>query len=199
MNKLARSITEWTKACDKRLSRLISYIHYKQNCHVGHTAKQCRLDCFKTPILQEILNTEVFAYASRSKAKAKPRRPTPTCSSTRTVPIPERTWIDIEPGAQSDQAHPVAKRLNTLLRFSVDFSNHRVPIDFRKTLGLRPTDQSCHHETWLHLDFVDWSNKWSNQDDYDGNIHLKERAAYYSYGTPKRLVSEVMSDHSLSS
>ena len=25
-----------------------------------------------------------------------------------------------------------------------------------KTLGLRPTDQSCHHETWLHLEFVDW-------------------------------------------
>ena len=28
----------------------------------------------------------------------------------------------------------------------------------RRTLGLRPTDQSCHHETWLHLDFVDWRN-----------------------------------------
>ena len=47
MNKLARSITKWTKACDKRLCRLISYIHhtseYKQYCHVGNTAKQCRL------------------------------------------------------------------------------------------------------------------------------------------------------------
>ena len=28
MNKLARSITKWTKACDKRLCRLISYIHH---------------------------------------------------------------------------------------------------------------------------------------------------------------------------
>ena len=27
VNKLARSITKWTNACDKRLSRLISYIH----------------------------------------------------------------------------------------------------------------------------------------------------------------------------
>ena len=38
VNKLARSITKWTKACDKRLNRLISYIHhaceYKQYCHV---------------------------------------------------------------------------------------------------------------------------------------------------------------------
>ena len=47
VNKLARSITKWTKACDKRLNRLISYIHhtceYKQYCDVGNTAKQCRL------------------------------------------------------------------------------------------------------------------------------------------------------------
>ena len=60
------------------------------------------------------LKTELFAYASRSKAKAKPRRPTSTCSSTRTLPIRERIWIDVEPGAQSDQAYPVAERLNTL-------------------------------------------------------------------------------------
>ena len=62
------------------------------------------------------LKTEVFAFASRSKAKAKPRRPSTACSSSRTVPIRERTWIDTEPGAQLDQAYPVAKRLNTLLR-----------------------------------------------------------------------------------
>ena len=51
VNKLARSITKWTKACDKRLNRLISYIHhtceYKQCCYVGNTAKQCRLGLFQ--------------------------------------------------------------------------------------------------------------------------------------------------------
>ena len=50
-NKLTRSITKWTKACDKRLYRLISYIHhtceYKQYCCVGNTAKQCRLGLFQ--------------------------------------------------------------------------------------------------------------------------------------------------------
>ena len=60
-NKLARSITKWTKACDKRLNRLIFYIHhtceYKQflPCWLFYFAKQCRLDCFKTPILREIM------------------------------------------------------------------------------------------------------------------------------------------------
>ena len=51
VNKLARSITNWTKAWDKRLNRLISYIHhtceYKQYCHVGNTVKQCRLGLFQ--------------------------------------------------------------------------------------------------------------------------------------------------------
>ena len=51
VNKLARSITKWTKACDKRLNRLISYIHhtceYKQYCYVGNTAKHCRLGLFQ--------------------------------------------------------------------------------------------------------------------------------------------------------
>ena len=51
VNKLARSITKWTKACDKRLNRLISYIHhaceYKQYCYVGNTAKPCRLGLFQ--------------------------------------------------------------------------------------------------------------------------------------------------------
>ena len=51
VNKFARLITKWTKACDKRLSRLISYFHhtcdYRQYCHVGNTAKQCRLGLFQ--------------------------------------------------------------------------------------------------------------------------------------------------------
>ena len=51
VNKLARSITKWTKARDKRLNRLISYIHhtctYKQYCHLGNAAKQCRLGLFQ--------------------------------------------------------------------------------------------------------------------------------------------------------
>ena len=51
VNKLTRSITKWTKACDKRLNRLISYIRhtceYEQYCHVGNTAKQCRLGLFQ--------------------------------------------------------------------------------------------------------------------------------------------------------
>ena len=51
MNKLVWVGTKWTKACDKRLTRLISHIHYtcelRQYCHAGNTAQQCRLGLFQ--------------------------------------------------------------------------------------------------------------------------------------------------------
>ena len=47
VNKQARSVTKWTQACDRRLARLISYIHftsdYRQYCHVGNAAQHFRL------------------------------------------------------------------------------------------------------------------------------------------------------------
>ena len=63
VNKLARSITKWTKACDKRLSPLISYIQY--TCDYKEFIVMCEIlqnnadwDCCKTPILQEILRIQ---------------------------------------------------------------------------------------------------------------------------------------------
>ena len=62
VNKLARSITKWTKACDKRLSRLISSIIIQVN--TGKIVMWETLpnnagwDCFKTPMLQGILRIQ---------------------------------------------------------------------------------------------------------------------------------------------
>ena len=51
VNKLARAVTKWTQACDRRLARLISDIirtsDYRQYCHVGNTAQHCRLGLFQ--------------------------------------------------------------------------------------------------------------------------------------------------------
>ena len=42
VNKLARAVTKWTRACDRCLARVISYIHitndHQQHFHVGHTS-----------------------------------------------------------------------------------------------------------------------------------------------------------------
>ena len=69
----------------------------------------------------------------------------------------------------------------------------------RKVLGLRPNDQSCHHETWLHLDFLDWRNTFSQRGAHDRRILLEERPAPLHQGAQKRRISDIMSDHSLSS
>ena len=51
VNKLARTITKWTEACDKRLARLISCIRhtcaYRRYCYVGKKAQQCRSGLFQ--------------------------------------------------------------------------------------------------------------------------------------------------------
>ena len=55
-------------------------------------------------------------FASQSKAKAEPQRCTSASSSTKTFPIEERTWTDIEPENYSSIAYPVSKQLSILLR-----------------------------------------------------------------------------------
>ena len=62
------------------------------------------------------LKSNVLAFASRSKAKAKPQRRIAASSSTKTFPIEERTWTDIEPQHYSPIDYPVSKKLINLLR-----------------------------------------------------------------------------------
>ena len=63
------------------------------------------------------LKANLLAFFKRSMAKAKPRRRFLACSCTRTVPIGERSWTDIEPETYSNIAFPLSKRLTTLLRY----------------------------------------------------------------------------------
>ena len=112
-----------------------------------------------------------------------------------TPPGPAPLW---GPGSIPDNWADVCGFLNPS-RLSA-FLKHGAFSIPRKAFGLRQNDQSCHHETWLHLYFVDWNNKWSNQAYNNGNIRFKERPSGSSFGTQKkRNISEVMSDHSLSS
>ena len=83
-----------------------------------------------------VLKTNVLAFASQSKAKAKPRRRTSSCSSTRTVPICESSWTDIEPEeTYSPVAYPVSKRLSTLLRHGHQPREEDGAIEFWRVKG----------------------------------------------------------------
>ena len=50
VNQLARAITKWNKACDKRLERLVAYINntkdYVQHCYIGDTPDDILLGLF---------------------------------------------------------------------------------------------------------------------------------------------------------
>ena len=62
------------------------------------------------------LKSNARASASRSKAKAKPQRRTSASLSTKTIPIGERTWTDIEPQDYSLTDDSVSKKLINLPR-----------------------------------------------------------------------------------
>ena len=82
-----------------------------------------------------MLKLSVLASASRSKAKAKSQRRISACSSTKTVPIGERLWTDIEPQEYLLSDYSVSKKLTNLLRHgslpreddgAIEFWNHFV-------------------------------------------------------------------------
>ena len=54
-------------------------------------------------------------------------------------------------------------------------------------------------QTMLSERSSDWSKTWSRQNSYEPRISLKERPADGASENPKRRISEVMSDHSVSS
>ena len=62
------------------------------------------------------LKSNARAFASRSKTKAKPQRRISASSSTKTIPIGERTWTDIELQDYSSTDYSVSKKLINLLR-----------------------------------------------------------------------------------
>ena len=87
-------------------------------------------------------------------------------------------------------------RLNPIDRGRYGFMAPSVP---RDVLGLRPNDQSCHQEAWLHLDFVGRHDFQPQREKPCRRILLKERSSTNHYGRKSGRISEIMSDHSLSS
>ena len=62
------------------------------------------------------LKLDAKDFACRSKAKAKPQRREPADPSTRTIPIGERIWTDVEPVECSLSDYDISKKLIHLLR-----------------------------------------------------------------------------------
>ena len=100
-------------------------------------------------------------FASRSKTKAKPQRRDSAGSSTRTIPIGERTWTDVEPGEYSISDYEVSKKLIRLLRHGSQPRDDDGAIEFwRIKDNLQTYFFYCHH----------WSDsKWKSSMAGGGN------------------------------
>ena len=83
------------------LNKLVTNLNNKnQDDNEQETSEMQFEDC--------ALRLNASDFASRSKAKAKPQRRASANSSTKTIPIGERTWTDIEPEDYSTIAYPVS-------------------------------------------------------------------------------------------
>ena len=65
------------------------------------------------------LKSNARAFASRLKTKANPQRRISASPFTKTTPIRERTWTDIEPLDFSPTDYSVSKKLINLLRHGI--------------------------------------------------------------------------------
>ena len=64
---------------------------------------------------EQASQSSVRVVAARSKAKAKPQKREPVDTPS-TIPMHERTWIDIEPSEPTLAAYEVSKKVISLLR-----------------------------------------------------------------------------------
>ena len=91
-------------------------------------------------------------FASPSKAKAKPPRRNSASSSTRTIPIGERTWTNVEPRKYSISDNEVSKKLINFLRHvSLPRENDGAIEFWRIKDNLQKHVLYCHHwsdEKW---------------------------------------------------
>ena len=67
------------------------------------------------------------------------------------------------------------------------------------TQGLRPKDQSCHHEVWLHLALVNHHGDDEPRERHEQRLLLKERSSPYQPSKERSKAGEDESERSLSS
>ena len=71
------------------LNKLVTNLNNKVQDDTEQETSEMQIEDFA-------LKLNAGGFASRSKAKAKPQRRDSASSSTRTIPIGERTWTDVE-------------------------------------------------------------------------------------------------------
>ena len=129
-------------------------------------------------------NISTIEDAFADSALPMPPGPTPLCGLG-AVP---RKWADVGGSLNSPG-----------FRWKMESPSARSILHSPRSSWYPPDLPELHHKAWLHLDFVEWRSEQAHHERHDRRILLKERSAPYHYGKQKGHISDVMSDHSLSS
>ena len=78
--------------------------------------EQQRAGNLRNAVRRICVKIECRWFCKPIKGQSKPQRRDPASSSTRTIPIGEKTWTDVQPGKYSLNDYPVSKKLIHLLR-----------------------------------------------------------------------------------
>ena len=115
-------------------------------------------------------------FASRSKAEVKPQRREPASSSTRTVPIGDRTWTEIEPGKYSISDYEVSKKLIHLLRHGSLPRDNDGAIEFWRIKDyLQKHFLYCHHWCDEKSGRTAWQEEEDKRKDFSSVLILQEQ------------------------
>ena len=131
------------------------------------------------------LKSNARAFASRLKTKANPQRRISASPFTKTIPIRERTWTDIEPLDYTPTDYSVSKKLINLLRH-----------------GILPREDDGAIEFWRIKDYLQnhfvhsphWSDeKWKSI--MARGRENKKRFRYCAYSSGEILYLRVLQGH----
>ena len=143
----------------------------------------------ETPEMQSedyALKSNARAFASRSKTKAKPQRRISASSSTKTIPIGERTWTHIDPQDYSLTDYSGSKKLINLLRHGSLPREDDGAIEF-----WRIKDHLQNHFVYCHH----WSDeKWKSS--MVGGGGQKKRFQYCSDSSGEIIYLRALQGHS---
>ena len=147
---------------------------------------------------EEDVPTSSSVVAARSKVKAKPSPREST--GTTTIPLSERTWIDIEPSKQDLESYNLSKKVVNLLRHNQKLRREEDgAIQFYKIkFHLRdhhPQIQNWSHDRWIAcLAAGGGSKRYQYCSDNSGTI-LYLRALQGHYGS--NLIDPTLQDNVL--
>ena len=114
----------------------------------------------------------------------------------RMPPSPTPLWVQVWCWVHGQMCAGFSN-LQTLMSVG-EYGNRVHSIFPTKLSGIRQTDQSCHHEVWFRMDFVEQHNGHARER-HERRLLLEERSAPYHYSKQRYKAGEDASDHSLSS